>query len=314
MTEPREIVLDLPQLRLAALEWGPADGRLALCVHGFPDSAHGWRLLAPLLADNGFRVVAPFMRGYAPTGPAPDGDYTLGALTSDLIAAHRYLGAPPDAVLIGHDWGGWATGSLAAFGDSPFAAHIALALATPGAMSPPRGRGLAGSLRLAARQLRNSWYIMFFQLPWLPQRVLPAVIPRLWKDWSPTGADVRDDVATTLAALPDLAERKAAVSYYRANMKARRARPRYRAMNRFRYRKPVLPLLLVYGDCDGAIEADFLDPMLTALPAGSRSVMIPGAGHFLQIDRPEATCAAILDYLGHSGTSVEKTHGSTDFA
>ena len=121
---PREIVLDLPDLTMTALEWGPPDGRLALCAHGFPDSAHGWRLLAPLLAAKGFRVVAPFMRAYAPTGPAPDGDYTIGALMSDLIAAHRALGAPSDAVLIGHDWGGWTTGSMAAYAGSPFAAHI----------------------------------------------------------------------------------------------------------------------------------------------------------------------------------------------
>lgn len=294
---PREIVLDLPELTMTALEWGPPDGRLALCAHGFPDSAHGWRSMAPLLAAKGFRVVAPFMRGYAPTGPAPDGDYTIGALMSDLIAVHEALGAPPDAVLIGHDWGGWATGSMAGYGGSPFAAHISLALAPVGAIAPPRGLGASGGVRLAGRQLRNSWYIVFFQTPWLPQRLLTRVIPRLWRDWEPAGTDVRDDVAATLAALPDTAHRTAAVSYYRHNMQARRGARQHRNLNRSRYGKPRFPLLVVYGDSDGALDAALHSDVLAALPSGSRSVVIAGAGHFIQIERPQEVCDAVMEYL-----------------
>ncbi len=297
LTEPREIILDLPQLRMAALEWGPADGRLALCAHGFPDSAHGWRLLAPLLADNGFRVVAPFMRGYAPTGPASDGDYTIGALMGDLVAAHQALGAPTDAVLIGHDWGGWTTGSMAAHGGSPFAAHISLALAPVAAISPPRGLGVRGGIRLAGRQLRNSWYIAFFQTPWVPERVLARVIPRLWRDWEPEGADVADDVAATLAALPDTDHRRAAISYYRHNMQFRPGTRRHRAMNRFRYKIPQSPLLLICGDSDGALDAALHSEVIDTLPPGSRSIVLPGAGHFIQIEQPQAVCDAICEYL-----------------
>ena len=68
------LTLTLSHLDVAALSWGPPDGRLVLCLHGFPDSAWVWRAMAPLLAEQGMRVVAPFSRGYAPTGPAPDGD------------------------------------------------------------------------------------------------------------------------------------------------------------------------------------------------------------------------------------------------
>src|SRR3954468_21252852 len=87
------------------LTWGPADGPLALCLHGFPDSAHTWRLLGPALADAGFRVVAPFMRGYAPTTGPADGRYQTGMLASDAIELHAALGGDERAVLIGHDWG-----------------------------------------------------------------------------------------------------------------------------------------------------------------------------------------------------------------
>ncbi|WP_306306848.1 alpha/beta fold hydrolase [Nocardia brevicatena] len=64
--EPEFLELELPHLRMTALAWGDPAGRLALCLHGFPDSSWTWRFLGPALAARGFRVVAPFTRGYAP--------------------------------------------------------------------------------------------------------------------------------------------------------------------------------------------------------------------------------------------------------
>ena len=85
------------------------DGPLALCLHGFPDSAHSWRHLLPELAAHGYRAVAPFQRGYAPTSVAPDGRYQTGALALDAIGFHEALGGGEPAVIIGHDWGAPAT-------------------------------------------------------------------------------------------------------------------------------------------------------------------------------------------------------------
>ena len=80
-------------------------GPIALCVHGFPDSAHTWRYLMPELAQAGFRAIAPFTRGYAPTSLAPDDCYQTGARAADVNALHEALGGDENAVLIGHDWG-----------------------------------------------------------------------------------------------------------------------------------------------------------------------------------------------------------------
>ena len=85
-------------VELAYLACG--EGPLALCLHGFPDSAHTWRHLLPELARAGFHAVAPYMRGYAPTGVAPDGRYELGALVADAVALHEALGGDERAVLI----------------------------------------------------------------------------------------------------------------------------------------------------------------------------------------------------------------------
>src|SRR3954469_25253216 len=94
-------------LDFAYLEAG--EGPLALCLHGFPDSAWTWRHLLPELADAGFRAVAPFMRGYAPTAVPADGRYQTAALGLDACALHEALGGDADAVIVGHDWGAMAT-------------------------------------------------------------------------------------------------------------------------------------------------------------------------------------------------------------
>jgi pimeloyl-ACP methyl ester carboxylesterase len=67
VTEPRWLDVATPTVQLRALTWGPADAPIALCLHGFPDTAYGWRKVAPALLDAGWRVVAPFMRGYLPS-------------------------------------------------------------------------------------------------------------------------------------------------------------------------------------------------------------------------------------------------------
>ena len=92
-------------LEFAYLEDGPPDGPLALCLHGFPDSAHTWRHLLPALGGAGYHAVAPFMRGYAPTAMPADGRYQTGALAPTPTPCTRPWAATGEAVLIGHDWG-----------------------------------------------------------------------------------------------------------------------------------------------------------------------------------------------------------------
>ncbi|MFM7870526.1 MAG: alpha/beta fold hydrolase, partial [Actinomycetota bacterium] len=81
------------------------DGPLALCLHGFPDSAHTWRHLLPRLAGAGYRAVAPFLRGYAPTAVPADGRLQTAASALDALGLRDALGADREAVIIGHDWG-----------------------------------------------------------------------------------------------------------------------------------------------------------------------------------------------------------------
>lgn len=295
-TGPKTLKLKLPHLDVTALSWGPSDGRLVLCLHGFPDSAWGWRKIAPILAERGMRVVAPFARGYAPTGPAVDADYHIGALMYDALAVYRELGAPSDAVLIGHDWGAFTSTAIAAYPDSPFAVHISLAVPPVGALRRTRG-SIGRQLRMLPRQLRNSWYILFFQLPGLPERLLPRIIPRLWRDWGPPGHPTEIELDDALAALPSLAHRRAAVAYYRALVRPGRPSPRYAELHKWRFELPRVPILHVQGAQDGAMRAGYADQITSVLPLGSRMVTITSAGHFLQIEEPLAAADAVLDYL-----------------
>lgn len=101
-------------MEFGLLESGGA-GPLALCLHGFPDTAHTWRYLLPQLAAAGFHAAAPFMRGYAPSAVPRNECYSIGALVADATALHQALGGDDQAVLIGHDWGAEAAYGAVAF-------------------------------------------------------------------------------------------------------------------------------------------------------------------------------------------------------
>ncbi len=150
---------------------------------------------------------------------------------------------------------------------------------------------------MAARQLRMSWYILFFQLPFLPERLTRRVIPRLWRDWEPKGADLVEDVANTQDALPSLAHRKAAVSYYRALARPTRSASRYAELNRYRFRLPRVPILHLQGAVDGAIQVGYSDFLTRALPSGSVVEIVAEGGHFLQVEQPEVVRDAVLRFV-----------------
>src|SRR5215207_8889817 len=113
MTSLSEGTVEANGLAFGYLAAGDEDAPLALCLHGFPDTAHTWRHLLPRLAEAGYRAVAPFMRGYAPSAVPADGRYQGGVLAQDALGLHEELGGAGDAVIIGHDWGALAAHAAA---------------------------------------------------------------------------------------------------------------------------------------------------------------------------------------------------------
>ncbi|TDD73374.1 alpha/beta fold hydrolase [Actinomadura rubrisoli] len=285
-------------LEFGYLTAGPGDGPLALCLHGFPDSAHTWRRLMPELAAAGYRAVAPFMRGYAPTSIPEDGAYQAGALAADAVALHEALGGGPDAVLIGHDWGAFATYGAAAFAPERWRKVVTMAV-------PPIS--VMGTTFFDYEQLKRSFYMFVFQTPVAEAALNRAFIEGLWRDWSPAGAGdsggSAEDVDHVMSCLSTPANMAAAIGYYRAMFDPSRHVERYAAEQRACDAMGERPVLYLHGAEDGCLGVDVIAPgddlsgVLAALPPGSRAGLVPGAGHFLQIDRPDEVNRRVVDWL-----------------
>jgi pimeloyl-ACP methyl ester carboxylesterase len=274
-------------LEFGYLSAGPADGPLALCLHGFPDSAHTWRHLSPALADAGFRAVAPFMRGYAPTPVPGDGAYQTGALAADANALHEALGGGPDAVLIGHDWGAAAVYGAAAL--EPWRWRHVVAMAVP-----PLGSMLDGFFDY--EQLKRSFYIFLFQTPLAETALNRSFVEGLWRDWSP-GYDAAEDVAHAMECLGSPEHAAAAIGYYRAMLDPSRHIESYAAEQEATTRIGERPVLYLHGADDGCLGADVVQDAERHLPPGSRADLVPAAGHFLQLERPDDVNARVLGWV-----------------
>ncbi len=297
MHSPEIVDVATPAVQLRVLTWGPEDAPISLCLHGFPDTAYGWRKVAPLLVDAGWRVVAPFLRGYAPSSIPSDGSYHVGALMDDALRVLDAIGPTGRDVLIGHDWGAIAAAGLAAMPDSPFTKAAILSVppsATfrPLSKVPDRGR-LAARL---PRQLLDSWYIMYFQLPWLPERSASWVVPRLWRQWSP-GYDAAEDLRLVDEAIGAPERWRAALGYYRATMRGSRPPAAYAELHKHWLSAPAVPTLYLQGTDDGCAE-DYTPWISRVLPEGSKVALVENAGHFLQQEQPDVVARHIVDFVG----------------
>jgi len=285
-TEPTQLErssISANGLEFAYLAAGPADGPLALCFHGFPDTAWGYRYLLPALAGAGYRAVAPFMRGYAPTAIPSDGSYHGASLVADAGALHEALGGDGRAVIIGHDWGAQPAYGAAARWPERFSKVVAMAL--------PPGRVFGPGL-LQYDQLKRSWYMFFFQTP-LADMVVPgndlAFIAGLWADWSP-GYDADEDMAYVRESLGGDGNLSAALGYYRTAFGGSPLPESLAAEAAALATMPDQPLLYLHGGDDGCIGVDLARGMPGA-------VIVDGAGHFLHLERPDVVNARILEFL-----------------
>jgi pimeloyl-ACP methyl ester carboxylesterase len=256
---------------------GPEDGPLALCLHGFPDCAWTWRHLLPDLAGAGYRAVAPFLRGYAPTSVAPDGRYDGAALAGDIAALHGALGGDARAVLIGHDWG--AVIAYAASVDRP--EHWSKVVTA----AVPPGPGFITALLTDYRQQKRSFYMFLFQMPLADIIVANndlAFVDGLWADWSP-GYDASDDLPRVKDSLRDPAHLSAALGYYRAMFGEASA-----GAGADLGAGATQPRLYLHGADDGCVGVEW---------AGPNAEVVDGVGHFLHVEQPAEVNGRILEFL-----------------
>jgi pimeloyl-ACP methyl ester carboxylesterase len=267
------------------------EGPLALCLHGFPDTAHGWRHLLPELAAAGYRAVAPFQRGYAPTAVPADGLFQSGVLGMDANALHAALGGGADAVIIGHDWGASGTHAAAVLEPDRWSKVVSMAVPPGGAI----GMSFVGNLE----QLKRSWYMFFFQHP-LADLVVPnndlAFIDMLWRDWSP-GYDAAQDVANVKASLGDPAHLSAALGYYRATLGDGKKDTALDAAQAATGQVPPQPMLYLHGRTDGCIGVEVAELAASMAPPNVTVEIVDGAGHFLHLEQPVLVNRRIVEFL-----------------
>ena len=277
-------------IEFAYLEDGPADGPLALCLHGFPDCAWTYRHLLPTLAEAGFHAVAPWQRGYAPTAVPGDGRYQTGALVADANALHGALGGDKRAVIVGHDWGAMATYGAAAHAPERWSKVVAMAVPPAGALA---------STFLTFDQLRRSWYMFFFQSPLAEIAVSMddlGFLDRLWADWSP-GFEPGPHLDDVKAALRDPANLAAAIGYYRALFEPTAHDPGLADEQRSTQQANPQPTLYLHGAACGCVGVESARVAESFLAPGSEVAILDGVGHFLHLEQPEEINTRIMKFL-----------------
>jgi pimeloyl-ACP methyl ester carboxylesterase len=288
--EIRERKVKASGIDFQVLEMG--EGPLVLCLHGFPDTAHSFRHQMPAMARAGFRVAAPFMRGYRPSGAAPDGRYDSGALSEDALALIAALGEK-EAILFGHDWGAVAAYGAAASGGDKIRKIVTAAV--------PYGGGMFRALLTNPAQQRRSWYFFFFQTDIADAAVAYndfEFLEHLWRDWSPGWRWTRDDIEPLKRCFRERGTLEAALGYYRATLGAVFKMPLGVEQVAAMPTQPIsAPAMMIHGQDDGCIGVELLEGMGAHFTRGLRTEVIAGAGHFVHQERPDEVNRLILDFL-----------------
>jgi pimeloyl-ACP methyl ester carboxylesterase len=290
MTVPGESIVEANGIRFSALEMG--SGPLVLCLHGFPDTAHTFSAQLPALAAAGYRAVAPFMRGYAPTGPAPDGRYQSAVLSLDAVALIAALGYE-SAYVFGHDWG-----AVAAYGAAILAPERVKRLVTA---AVPHGPAVANAFMTCFDQQRRSWYMFFFQHPFADIAVAHddyRFLERLWRDWSPGWKYTPADLGKLKACFRRPGVLDAALGYYRGTLNPMLQDPALaETQNRVATAPVEVPTTVIYGQDDGCMGVELLAGMEAMFPRGLRKAVIRGAGHFVHRETPDEVNRILLETL-----------------
>lgn len=266
-------------LRFAYLEEGT--GPLVLLLHGFPDTAHTWDRSMTALAAAGYRAVAPFMRGYAPTAIPAKPAYDSDTLGRDALALIDALVGPGEssAILVGHDWGASAAYAAAALG--PEKIRLLVTLAIPHPRSIPPTPAMLWKVRHFAALRRKRAEETF-------RRDDFAGVDELWYRWSPAWKQIpAEEMAAVKECFRQPGALDAALGYYRA----------LSLLLPKSHRKQVtVPAVAFAGEHDGIIAPAAYERARRCFDAAYHVVRVPG-GHFMHREHPEAFVPALVKAL-----------------
>lgn len=273
-SEPPLRFVEANGIRFAYFEWGT--GPLVLAMHGFPDTPHSWNVIGPAIAAQGYRVVAPFLRGYAPSG-MPKRDTTALELGEDTIALISALGEER-AHLIGHDWGAECVYSAVGLAPSRVITLTAIGI--------PHRAGIAPTPSLA-------WAIRHFatlRLPGAEARFAAndfAQLEMLVRRWSPTWKFTPEDMAPVKECFRAPGTVHASLGYYRAAS--------IRTPKGMKERVPV-PTLNVAGADDPGVGPETFEKSRKHYSGPFEVHVIPG-GHFCHRESADQLIPKLISHL-----------------
>jgi pimeloyl-ACP methyl ester carboxylesterase len=288
--------IDLGPIKLRVVEEGA--GPLVVLCHGFPELAYSWRHQIPALARAGFHVVAPDMRGFGKSSaPAEVEAYDVVSLCGDMTSLLDALGEE-SAVFVGHDWGGSLVWSLAVL--EPERVRAVAGLSVPFVPRAP-----AAPMAIFRRHLGEDFYIVWFQEPGVADAELARDVRRTLttsRQWTKEWAK-EEGSAPKLA--PWMSEEELAVyveAFERTGFTGglnwyRNIDRNWELTSAFADRRVEAPAFFLTGELDpvrGFMPAEAMDGWVSDLRA---QIVVPGAGHWVQQQAPDAVNAALLEFL-----------------
>ncbi len=262
--------------RLGYLERG--QGPLVVLLHGFPDTAESWRETMAALSDAGYRAVAPFLRGYAPS-EIPDTDVAVETLSRDALALINALGEEA-ATVVGHDWG-----AVTAYGAAYLAPERVKKLVTIGIPH-------ISSIRPSFRVAMGATHFLYLRRRSAEKRMRAndfAHVDALYRRWSPTWDVSAEELQSVKNAFTAPGCLNAAIGYYRAW-------PFTRGGPKFLKKRISVETLTVAGADDPTLLPKDYHRAEKWFDAPYRVDVFPG-GHFVHRESAEAFNQALLDFI-----------------
>lgn len=260
------------------------EGELVLLLHGFPEFWYSWRHQIPELAEN-FQVVALDLRGYNDSEkPQAKSAYAITELVKDIEGVIKGLGYER-CILVGHDWGGMLAWQFA----DAYPKMVEKLIV----MNCPHPAKFAQALKNNAQQMLRSWYIAFFQLPWLPEFLLQLdeyqMIASAFVDtatnknaFTPQDLRVYKDAAAKPGALT------AMINYYRCNLENPSTQTEWTVID--------VPTMLIWGENDTALGKELTYDMQIYV-RDFQLHYIPNSGHWIQQEQPELVNQYLREFL-----------------
>jgi pimeloyl-ACP methyl ester carboxylesterase len=286
-----------PTLEIGYEEWGEATGAWVVLLHGFPDDAHAWDGVAPPLAARGYRVLAPYLRGYGPTRFLDAGAPRMAqqaAIGQDLLDFMDALGIER-AALAGYDWGGRAACIAAILAPARVRALVTIGgYNVQNTVAPPRPA--------SAEEERAAWYQWYFNTERGRlglEKNRREICRLLWRDWSPGWRfdDATFEQAAAAFDNPDFVP--VVIHSYRHRHRNAPGDPRFDAIERRLAERPRIevPSAILHGADDAVDFPTRTERHPAMFPDGTERRVIPGAGHFLPREQPGAVVDALLPLL-----------------